>query len=62
MKIEETKTSTEEQNEALLQACVMPRFYCKECDSIYPCSTQNWGIKCDFEKMFEIKTYGKIIE
>lgn len=37
-------------------------FYCDGCNSVYPCSTQNFGIKCDFEKAFEIKNYGRIIE
>lgn len=35
------------------------KFYCEKCKSEYPCSTQNFGIKCDFEIEFEIKTYGK---
>jgi len=36
-----SKLNTETQ---LPQAIVMPRFYCGKCDSIYPCSTQNFGI------------------
>jgi hypothetical protein len=45
-----------------VQIDVMPSFYCNVCKSKYPCSTQNFGIKCEFELKFEIDTYGKIIE
>jgi len=34
-------------------------FYCETCESIYPCSTQNFGIKCKYEIDFEINKYGK---
>jgi len=37
-------------------------FYCDKCKSIYPCSTQNFGLKCEFEVNYEIKNYGKISE
>jgi len=32
------------------------KFYCKTCDSIYPCSTQNFGIECDVEIKFKNQT------
>lgn len=38
------------------------KFYCEGCKSIYPCSTQNFGIKCDFEINFETEKYGEQIK